>query len=74
MADGPDYGVALLAAREVLDHPDEVLSVRRLRSGVTVIRWDAGGAWMEVGLEREPLALLTDDERARIARLAGGDG
>lgn len=74
VADAPDYGAALLAAREVLDHPDEALSVRRLRGGVTVIRWDAGQAWMEVGLERAPFALLTDDERARIAVIAEGEG
>jgi len=68
------YRFALLAAREVLSKADEVLSVRRLRGGVTVIRWTSGTAYMEVGLEREPLALLTEDERARLDRLEASDG
>lgn len=62
---------ALAAARVILRYPDDKLSVRRLRNGVTVIRFDDGEGYFEVGLEREPLALLTDDERARIDRLAG---
>lgn len=56
-----DYSAALLVAREVLRHPDEQLSARRLRGGVTVVRWDTGTAYMEVGLEREPFALLADE-------------